>query len=692
MISGPYALPGTGPTKMEPGELRRVLVQTAASDHAPTRAAAEPLLAAGRAVRDAVQTGAAVSDQSRQDLLDALWGSLRGDFSREVEREFRTSSGDLLFQTETVDDSADELFSAFAAGALSQARENARLEEAIAAFNRAMTDAWRTLEPRLPEIYAGRPEVPQAVVITIEPPTAPDGSGGAFRLRHRADRTLHDVTVVLAMVHFSAAPEVYSRQTLFIPEWEAGQAVDLPTMLQRNCPTEEYRQGRPYAARLPGLDPWLDGAGGVVAVDFSAWAAEGAQPSTLVHFPEAARAGARWELESVERVLFRATAEGTKRDPAFRLTALPDPWCQRALERVDRLAPPGDPVGESAALARRDPARFLDQARQIQAGQLARLAEPDSVFVLQLDGLAPSGGGQPGDENGRLALRFARVNPDSGQVAATLFAPGDGDNARRLDGTLGRDHFGRWVATFGFPRRTGATTDRLGVTAALLTGGGRIEVAHCGNTWAGRLALGADRVGAVRLIPSEDPDLRRTSRALAEAEPKPEEVAALVATLQPGRTWKGTWKAVSDRDVTRESPFNGFPQAFQGGPPGGPLTLEIQELDAPSGALRAALTAPQPAPPQRRGQRLPGLGPMRFGSGGRSVGERRGTLEQDPRTRAWTLVLRSGGVERMFTPLQLNPETSSGLLTLRLEGSALRGRMEVPGANGKMWVEIELKD
>jgi hypothetical protein len=121
--------------------------------------------------------------------------------------------------------------------------------------------------------------------------------------------------------------------------------------------------------------------------------------------------------------------------------------------------------------------------------------------------------------------------------------------------------------------------------------------------------------------------------------------------------------------------------------------MRVEEVDAGAGTIRVRVEAPQPAPPQRRGAGLPGgFGPMRFGGGGRPVGERRGAVVQDPRTRAWTVELRSGGVEKMFTPLQVNPETSSGTITLRVEEGALRGRMEVPGAGGRMWVEIELRE
>ena len=707
LISSPYLKSSSLNVDFAPGELGRVLSSAVNSDHAPTREAALPLLVASKKIAEAVQAGNASMNESKQNINDVILGSLRGDFSQQYEHTYRTESGEQMTEIQSSDNTIDQLFFSMGSSLSARGQADALLNEAVGNFNLALTEAWRGIEARLSDIYTGRSSRLDTVKFFIDPPNPTNGTTGSMYLRHQEKLPLHDVTIVLEIVHFSAAPEVYCRQSLFVPIWEVDQIIELPKVLDRNCQTDEYRLGRPASARPSGIAPWLEGAGGIVSVEFGVWASEGSQATAVVRFPNALRDGAKWELASVERMLVRAEHLGRERDPSFRVTTLPDDWCSRALNRVDWLEPNPSPLRDAMEHARRDPAGFLEQTVVRQRSQLEQLSKPDCVYSVLIDSPVTAANGPSTDLEDKLALKFTSIQIDSGKVKAQLFSPRKLDQARTIKGGLQRDQFGQWILSFNIPGLAFSRTEQINNSASLLTTGGFLELVMYDRMWVGRFIPGnkqtsvpspvqfdfrvfPNKFNQIRFFLDDSDELHRASRELAKMEPTAEEFAAISSQFPAGRKWSGTWKTVSDRDFNKEPQFRSFPQVFRAGLPSGQITLEIHSIDVNDGEFEAEIRVPQAEPSKSPKSRLPNRGTSPFGFGGTSAIKRQGRLSRDAKTRVWTFEVRSRGNQQIFSPTQLNPSTSEGGIVLSFYGDALRGRMEVPGAKGVLWVEVEL--
>ncbi len=171
----------------------------------------------------------------------------------------------------------------------------------------ARFDCWNTLVPKLPEIYRGSPEGHDLIQFRITAPDAAARRGPQFAVVNTSRQTLTDVTLVLDLLHYSSAPESTVFQVFFIPVWQAGAEIRLPTAIAQNRHHGEMSKMRPANAdpgpesalrgihgewvgansfHRGGNDPsgsdptksWLAGVGGLVAVQASLWSAQANQP------------------------------------------------------------------------------------------------------------------------------------------------------------------------------------------------------------------------------------------------------------------------------------------------------------------------------------------------------------------------------------------------------------------------------
>ena len=190
----------------------------------------------------------------------------------------------------------------------------------------ARVDCWNTLVPKLPEIYRGSPEGHDLIQFRITAPDAAARRPPQFAVLNTSRQTLTDVTLVLDLLHYSTAPEPTVFQVFFIPVWQAGEEIRLPTAIAQNRHRGEMSKMRPANAdpgpesalrgihgewigaesfHRGGNDPsgpdptksWLAGVGGLVAVQASLWSVQAHQPVQIFPFPDQALAGARRELD-----------------------------------------------------------------------------------------------------------------------------------------------------------------------------------------------------------------------------------------------------------------------------------------------------------------------------------------------------------------------------------------------------------
>ena len=208
-------------------------------------------------------------------------------------------------------DSREKLFFA---NIMAEGAKKGKQVERQAAMETARVDCWNTLVPKLPEIYRGRPEGRDLIQFRITAPDAAARRGPQFAVVNTSRQTLTDVTLVLDLLHYTTAPEPTVFQVFFVPVWQAGAEIRLPTAIAQNRHHGEMSKMRPANAdpgpesalrgihgewvgadRLNrgGIDPsgsdpaksWLAGVGGLVAVQASLWSAQANQPVQIFPFP-----------------------------------------------------------------------------------------------------------------------------------------------------------------------------------------------------------------------------------------------------------------------------------------------------------------------------------------------------------------------------------------------------------------------
>jgi len=481
----------------ETRNIEELLSRLGKSRNSSVRTAVERLQEGRKNAADAVRQVQAGADSARQMQMSVYEDAANGVFSRQVIREQVITNSDgttrVVRTLETIDDSGLPVFGATLLNGWVQANapEEMRKRAALAMEN-ARLEAWLELVgvKTIRSFYPDNRVKSKAVRFRITPPDSAANLPAKFEAVNASGIPLTDVTLSVVLVHFTTAPEPTVLQVYFIPRWEAGQALQLPTAVVRNIKTREFELGRPTAANPAGdhpdsraseRRPWLAGPGGITAVYGTLYSAELQQPAETFPFPEQAEEGARWEIKKAAdftRVLVMAQLRSLTKQtfpkledaPKGKPIKLPETyWEIRAARRVIAFAPEGSDAIRQAKLLIDNPVALLREMEVGARGKVSKLVAPGAIlegeWTFDLKGF---GVGVPGEvQRAALAMKNAkgkialRINTVKGSdVTATLYSPDQPDVKREIKG-----HFGEFGLTFlpGVTARNGSdfTPDQL---------------------------------------------------------------------------------------------------------------------------------------------------------------------------------------------------------------------------------------
>jgi hypothetical protein len=385
------------------GNLDAVLDRLNATQDASLRPAVDKMTAArqrGKDIVKAYKEDAGVADAYLKDTQDR---AARGEYIQDVEEQRylgRDANGNAVYQTarRREDGSFGPVMSAavFRLAIGSSERTDEKVRDVL---EKSRLQAWGDLMPKFGEIYGRRPARADLAALRIATgdPVWPD----SLTMVNTAGKLLTDVTVAIDLVYFTDAPQVTSRQVLFLRQWPADQTVYLDPYLVRRIMDDNIRADQRVAANLgkgklswrpgdAGLRPEdlaLRGLGGVVEAHMTVWAVEAHQAENIVKYPDVLRAGARFELGALNRVTERQIVDELQKGgpspsaktrpktvllvpPEFKTMPL-NSWILRVGPRVAELTR-GTAVEQEVQALLADPVEIIRQRRQKQVDRLTQ--------------------------------------------------------------------------------------------------------------------------------------------------------------------------------------------------------------------------------------------------------------------------------------------------------------------------------
>jgi hypothetical protein len=439
------------------------------------KAAVEKLQEGRKNAAEAARQVQAGADAARRMQQSVYEDAANGVYSKQVVREQVITNSDgstrMVRTTETVDDSGLPVFGATLLNGWVQANAPEQMRKrAAVAMETARLEAWLELAgvKTIRTVYPDTRVKPKAVSFRITAPDSAANRPAKFEAINASGIALTDVTLSVVLVHFTTAPEPTVLQLYFIPRWEAGQAIQLPTAVVRNMKTTEFELGRPTAANPAGdhpeiraseKRPWLAGPGGITAVYGTLYSAELQQPAETFPFPEQAEEGARWEIKKAagfSQGLVMAQVRSLTKQKFPKLEDAPadkpiklsgNLWELRAARRVIAFAPAGSDTIRQAKLLIDNPVALLREMEKSDVAAVSKLVAPGTVFEGEWKfDLKGFGIGVPSDvqraasamknASGRIALRIDKVQGTD--VTATLYSPDKPDVKREIKGQFGK--------------------------------------------------------------------------------------------------------------------------------------------------------------------------------------------------------------------------------------------------------------
>lgn len=327
----------------------------------------------------------------------------RGEYIREVEvREVvgYGSDGPIYENVRRRVDQSDEplMLAWFNRKFLASQPEMAK-QAVMRSLERSRLEAWGELLPKLGEIYGQKSARNDLATPRIAAADPGKNRPATFAIVNTGGKLLTDVTLAIDLVHFTDAPNVTSRQVLFLPQWPADQAIYLNAASHANMITAQTTRSRPVSAR-PGFGPGLDsgrplmGVGGVVEARVAVWAAQAHQPERAVKYPDVAEAGARFEMDALYAITehevllgkgnYAANPKNAKGQsnpasarqpknpfliPEEFKSLPPSAWVFRGAPHVSELVP-GTALERDAQALLADPVDFIRQRRRKQYDSL----------------------------------------------------------------------------------------------------------------------------------------------------------------------------------------------------------------------------------------------------------------------------------------------------------------------------------
>ena len=729
VITTPYTLRGVdAPPQTNTPTVAAIVEQLKGANYKPVQLAVKRLDTMLKDAQTSIEAFQAESRQSRAALGEILGGALRGEYTHQVTRPITAPNGRLDFVQETVDDGAMvALESTLLAGATQAGRQQQLESDITRNFELARVDAWKKLVIDLNSLYNSKVTQNSILAFEIKPPEATGSRQAQFAIYNRSGQDLSRVTLVLEMTHFTTAPEVTSYEALFIPQWKAESAIELAPTLTRNCAVSEGLQKRPLEARREiQKKPWLANAAGLSEIRAAVWSITLCQAPVVTRFEKQAEDGARLELTSIAKILFRTYLTETKKNPQYRMEQLPE-WCNLAALRARKLAANNQQIVSQADLALKNPHEFIDQVAKQSDQRAHEMLAPGKAYlgrwkivtgashIIHQRPLTREGNRLLNEHSGNkgvVALKIEAHNTKTGTILATLFDPQEPTVHKTYQGKLLTNNHNDQLLSLESRETKVLAADLSPDSFRLLSAPGSLNLYLDDQTLSGSQTHPSQRANfqfSVYFTSNESESLRKALEKLQATAPitgSPDSdiMNNIGKILQAGRKFQGNWKFIVGKDVATIPMLKYSAKLINSlKDTSGPISMTIVDFQPDTQEIKVEFQVPAAkAAGLPAGRRPPG---MRNNPPAEQPNTRlwNGSVRIAAESHQWSIHLPSarelkqqpeigfGGPYMGFNSGELNIVSTRGRIDLDWSGDNLVGKLYPVGGGDAIWIDLTFK-